>query len=211
MTKQRTMQVLAVAGIATYLGACSYFEADWPAIKDVKDRKRAPDFSLTDADGKPAKLSDYRGKVVVLNFWATWCGPCAVEIPWFIQFQKEYKDRDFTVLGVSEDEDGWKSVRPFMAREKVNYRMTVASELVTQQYGGVEQLPTTFLIDREGRVAGTHLGLVSMNTYRHEITTLLGESYKDPNDTKNPVVSDSRMPAGAGADLSWTGRLRASD
>src|SRR5580658_9276819 len=118
MTRQRIVQVVAVAGIAAYLAACSVFEADWPSIKDEKDRKPAPDFALTDADGKVAKLSDYRGKVVLLNFWATWCGPCEVEIPWFIQFQKEYRDRDFAVLGVSEDEDGWKQVKPFIAREK---------------------------------------------------------------------------------------------
>jgi peroxiredoxin len=189
MTKQRIVQVLAVAGIAAYLAACSVFEADWPSIKDEKDRKPAPDFALTDADGKVAKLSDYRGKVVLLNFWATWCGPCEVEIPWFIQFQKEYQGRDFAVLGVSEDEDGWKSVKPFVAREKVNYRMVIASELVGQQYGGIGALPTSFLIDREGRVAGSHQGLVSMDTYRHEILTLLGS----PKNEKSPLVSDNRV------------------
>jgi peroxiredoxin len=205
MTKQRLVQVLAVAGIAGYLAACSYFESDWPAIKAEKDRKPAPDFALTDADGKLAKLSDYRGKVVLLNFWATWCGPCEVEIPWFIQFQREYKDRDFAVLGVSADEDGWKSVKPFVAREKVNYRMVIASELVSQQYGGIDHLPTTFLIDREGRVAGYHEGLVSMNTYRKEILTLL----EGPKNEKNPVLSDSRLPDGPGADLVRPGRFRA--
>lgn len=199
MTRQRVVKVLAVAGIAVYLGACSYFESDWPAIKAEKDRRPAPDFTLTDANGNAAKLSDYRGKVVLLNFWATWCGPCAVEIPWFVQFQREYQGRDFVVLGVSEDEDGWKSVKPYAAREKINYPLMVATELVTQQYGGINQLPTTFMIDREGRVASSHLGLVSMNTYRQEILTLLG----DAKNEKNPVVSDSSLPAGA-----WAGLLR---
>jgi peroxiredoxin len=201
MTKQRVVQLALVAGIAVYLGACSYFEADWPAIKAEKDRRPAPDFTLADANGNPAKLSASRGKVVLLNFWATWCGPCAVEIPWFIQFQREYKDRDFVVLGISEDEDGWKAVRPYVAREKINYPVMIATELVTQQYGGIDHLPTTFLIDREGRVASSHLGLVSMNTYRQEILTLLG----DANHDKNPVVSENRLPAGA-----WAGLLRPS-
>ena len=178
------------AGIAAYLASCSFYEADWPALKDAKDRKNAPDFTLTDGEGKSVKLTDYRGKVVLLNFWATWCGPCEEEIPWFVQFEKEYKGRDFAVLGVSEDEDGWKSVRPFVAREKVNYRMAIASELVSQQYGGIDALPTTFMIDRDGRVAASHTGLVSMKTYREEITRLLGEPHKDLKNDKNPVVSE---------------------
>ena len=197
MTKQRVFQIVGVAGIALYFAACSYYESDWPAIKAEKDRKAAPDFTLADADGKAVKLSDYRGKVVLLNFWATWCGPCEVEIPWFIQFQREYKDRDFAVLGVSEDEDGWKAVKPFVAREKINYRTMITTELVSQQYGGIDHLPTTFMIDREGRVASSHLGLVSMNTYRQEIQTLLGDSKND----KTPAVSLNRLPAAGWAAL----------
>jgi peroxiredoxin len=125
-----------------------------------------------------------------------------VEIPWFIQFQREYKDRDFVVLGVSEDEDGWKSVRPFMAQEKINYPVMIANELISQQYGGIDHLPTTFMIDREGRVASSHMGLVSMNTYRKEILTLLG----DATNEKTPVVSDNRLPAGVWAGLRRPGR-----
>ena len=202
MTKQRLLQIAAVTGIAAYLAACSYFESDWPSIKAENERKPAPNFTLTGADGNPAKLSDYHGKVVLLNFWATWCGPCQVEIPWFIQFQREYKDRDFVVLGVSEDEDGWKAVRPYVAREKINYPVMIANELVTQQYGGIDHLPTTFMIDRQGRVASSHEGLVSMNTYRKEILTLLGNATND----KTPVVSDSRLPAGVWAGLRRPGR-----
>jgi peroxiredoxin len=182
---KRALQLLAIAGIAAYLASCSFYEAEWPAVKDEKDRKKAPDFALKDANGNVAKLSDYRGKVVLLNFWATWCGPCEIEIPWFVEFQQQYKDRDFAVLGVSLDEDGWKSVKPFMAREKLNYRVMVTSEEVDQLYGGVESLPTTFVIDREGRVASSHVGLAGKNTYRKEILKLL----ESPKHETSPLVS----------------------
>jgi peroxiredoxin len=201
ITKRRLFQVLAVAGIAAYLASCSFFEADWPAIKPEKDRKKAPEFALQDADGKTVKLSDYSGKVVLLNFWATWCGPCEIEIPWFIKFQQEYKDRDFVVLGVSADEDGWKSVKPFVAREKLNYPVVITSAMVNELYGGIRSLPTSFVIDREGRVASSHVGLVSMNTYRQEILTLLGKQMGSTKNETSPMVSDSRLHPSPGADV----------
>jgi len=198
---KRTLQYLAIAAIAGYLAACSFYSAEWPSIKEEKDRKKAPEFVLKDANGQDVKLSDYRGKVVLLNFWATWCGPCEVEIPWFIDFQREYKDRDFAVLGLSLDDDGWTSVRPFLAREKLNYRVMVTSEEVDQLYGGVNSLPTTFVLDREGRVATSHVGLISKNTYRQEILTLLGSPKNE-----NPPVSSNRPPDLLRADLFRPGR-----
>ncbi|HEY1756886.1 MAG TPA: TlpA disulfide reductase family protein [Bryobacteraceae bacterium] len=202
VTKKRTLQFLAIAGIAVYLASCSFYSTEWPSVKDEKDRKKAPEFVLKDASGQDVKLSDYHGKVVLLNFWATWCGPCEVEIPWFIDFQREYKDRDFAVLGVSLDEDGWKSVRPFVANEKVNYRVMVTTEQVDQLYGGVDSLPTTFIIDREGRVASSHVGLASKNTYRKEILTLLNDSHK----TERGAVSSIKGPlAFATFGAAWVG------
>src|SRR5579884_3711664 len=137
MTKRHLFQAVAIAGIAAYLAACTFYEADRPSLKAEKDRKQAPDFALKDADGELVKLSDYKGKVVLLNFWATWCGPCQVEIPWFIKFQREYKDKDFVVLGVSDDDDGWKAVRPFISSEHINYRVLMANEQVALLYGGI--------------------------------------------------------------------------
>jgi peroxiredoxin len=201
IASKRALQFLAIAGIAAYLASCSFYSADWPSVKEEKDRKKAPEFTLKDATGEVVKLSDYRGKVVLLNFWATWCGPCEIEIPWFIEFQREYKDRDFAVLGVSLDEDGWKSVRPFVLREKVNYRVMITSEMVDQLYGGVDSLPTTFVIDREGRVASSHIGLASKNTYRQEILTLLGS----PKHESSPISFNS-PPSVLRADLFRPGR-----
>ena len=144
-----------------------------PEPKLVDKRNQAPDFELTDADGRKVKLSDYKGKVVLLNFWATWCGPCKLEIPWFKDFEKRYKDQGFAVLGVSMDEDGWDAVKPYVQDKQVNYRVMMATELVAQMYGGVEALPTTFVIDREGKIASTHVGLVMKKDYEDEIVELL--------------------------------------
>jgi peroxiredoxin len=141
-------------------------------MKPATQRKAAPEFSLKDANGKTVLLSEYRGKVVLLNFWATWCGPCKVEIPWFIEFERRHKDQGFAVVGISMDEDGWPAVRPFIAEAGINYRILMGDDSVSQLYGGVESLPTTFILDRDGRIAATHLGLVSKSIYEHDLTEL---------------------------------------
>jgi cytochrome c biogenesis protein CcmG/thiol:disulfide interchange protein DsbE len=151
----------------------SYVKA---AVQPESERKVAPDFALKDVTGKTVKLSDYRGKVVLLNFWATWCEPCQVEIPWFIEFQKSYKDRDFVVLGASLDDDGWDSVKPYIEKRKINYRMVIANEDLSGKYGGIENLPTSFVIDRQGRIAAAHVGLVSKSRYENDILNLLDEN-----------------------------------
>src|SRR5262249_35842505 len=159
-------------GCAAFFAGCTGTNVR-AAVTAEKDRKAAPDFELKDATGKNVKLSDFKGKVVLLNFWATWCGPCKIEIPWFIDFQQQYKDRDFVILGVSMDDDGWKSVKPYIELKKINYRVMIGTEELSTLYGGVDALPTTFMIDREGRVASRHDGLVSKSDYVSEIQDLL--------------------------------------
>jgi cytochrome c biogenesis protein CcmG/thiol:disulfide interchange protein DsbE len=136
-------------------------------------RKAAPDFTLQDASGAQVKLSQLRGKVVLLNFWATWCGPCQLEIPWFVEFEQQFRSNGLEVVGISMDEDGWKVVKPFVSEKKINYRVLLGNDSIGQLYGGVENLPTTYLIDRDGKVAFVHVGLAGKNEYRDEIEKLL--------------------------------------
>ncbi|HEY4360401.1 MAG TPA: TlpA disulfide reductase family protein [Bryobacteraceae bacterium] len=158
-----SLKMLAVAALATGLVAtlagCAHREAVKPG----------PDFSLKDSNGQNVKLSEYRGQVVLLNFWATWCGPCKVEIPWFMEFQRKYKDQKFAVLGVSMDDDGWDGVRKYINEHKFNYRVVIGDDMTGKQFGGVEDLPTTFILDRSGHVAVKHVGLVSKEIYEGEI------------------------------------------
>ena len=160
----------ALAITYTYAPTSGKIELD-PAEKRVA----AVDFKLMDSDGKEVKLSDYKGKVVLLNFWATWCGPCEVEIPWFKEFEQTYKDRGFAVLGVSEDDEGWPTVRPFMKALAMNYRIVLDDRKMPPPYKDIESLPTSYLIDRQGRIAVQHTGLVSKDTYKNGLEKLLAD------------------------------------
>jgi peroxiredoxin len=176
MSMPKLVQRLAFAAmLALLIASCSKPTPTSGKLPSSSDRKPAPAFTLKDSSGAAVKLADYKGKVVLMNFWATWCGPCEVEIPWFVEFEQKYKDRNFAVLGVSFDDDGWISVRPYMASHKINYRMTIGSDQLSQMYGGVDSLPTSFIIDRSGRIAVTHVGLVDKRDYQDEILKLLDD------------------------------------
>jgi peroxiredoxin len=142
-------------------------------LKAADSRNAAPEFELKDSTGKSVKLSDYKGKVVILNFWATWCAPCKIEIPWFVEFEQKHKDQGFAVLGVSLDDEGWDVVRGYMQKAKINYRVLMGTDEVARLYGGVDALPTTFVLDRQGKIAATHVGLVSKSQYQNDIEQLL--------------------------------------
>jgi len=173
------LRVSSALAIALLVGCFIYFNSPAPRparsapVKPDKDRHVAPDFALKDVNGKTVRLSDYRGKVVLLDFWATWCSPCQIEIPWFVDLERKNKDKGFAVLGVSMDDDGWESVKPFLAELRVNYRVVIGDSETAQLYGGVDALPTTFLIDRGGKIAAVHVGLADRRDFEDGVQQLL--------------------------------------
>jgi peroxiredoxin len=171
------LQFSAVIGAAMLAAClfqgCSTSSVRAASVKPDSERKPAPDFALKDTNGKTVHLSDYKGKVVVLDFFATWCGPCKIEIPWFTEMERKNKDKGFAVLGVSMDDEGWEVVKPFLADLGVNYRVVIGNDATAGMYGGVEALPTTFVIDKEGRIAAVHVGLASKKDFEDSIEQLL--------------------------------------
>jgi cytochrome c biogenesis protein CcmG/thiol:disulfide interchange protein DsbE len=166
----------AVVVFCAFLAACSNAPRTAKAadVKSTSERKVAPDFALKDANGTTVHLSDYKGKVVLLDFWATWCGPCKIEIPWFMDFEQQLKNRGFAVLGVSMDEGGWPEVKPYIEEHKINYRIVLGDDTLEKSYGSLDALPTTLLIDRSGKIAAVHVGIEKgKNEIREEIEHLL--------------------------------------
>ena len=141
----------------------------------LKEGQTAPDFSLKDAQGAAVRLSAYKGKVVLLDFWATWCGGCKVEIPWFMEFENQYQSRGLRVIGVSMDDDGWKVVKPFVEAKKMNYTVVIGNEDLAERYGGVDSMPTTLLIGRDGKIAAIHVGLTDKGIFEKKIAELLAK------------------------------------
>ena len=144
------------------------------ALEPASARKLAPEFSLQDSSGKTATLKDYRGRVVLLDFWATWCHGCKEEIPWFVDFHHKYEAKGLTVVGVSLDGDGWKVVKPFIAEKKVPYRILLGDDATAQRFG-IENMPDTYLIDRQGRIAATYKGLVDKDNFETNLRALLAQ------------------------------------
>jgi cytochrome c biogenesis protein CcmG, thiol:disulfide interchange protein DsbE len=136
-------------------------------------RLSAPDFSLPDLNGKPLALSDYRGKVVLLDFWATWCDPCRDEIPRFVALQEKYRDRGFQIIGISID-DSPEPVRQFQQQFRMNYPIVMGNAKVAELYGGILGLPVAFLIGPDGRIAAKHLGATDVSVFEKEIVSMLG-------------------------------------
>ena len=136
----------------------------------------APDFELASLDGGNVKLSSLRGKAVLLNFWATYCGPCKVEMPWFVELQKEYGPQGFQIVGVAMDDASTDDITKFAKELGVNYPILLGKEAVGLSYGGVNVLPTTFFLDRNGKVIAREFGLQSRSVFVDHIKEALRAS-----------------------------------
>ena len=137
--------------------------------------KAAPDFSLPTPTGQTMKLSDFQGKAVLLNFWATWCEPCKVEMPWFVDLQKKYGPQGLQVIGVAMDDASPGDISAFAQKMGVNYPILIGKEEVGAQYGGIDYLPSTYYISRNGKVIDHAFGLVSRSEIEANIEKALGQ------------------------------------
>jgi len=136
----------------------------------------APDFTLTSLDGHTVHLSDYRGKAVLLNFWATWCEPCKIEMPWFVELQNRYASDGLQVLGVAMDDASEEDIAKFVKEMGVNYPIVVGKEGVGSAYGGVQFLPETFYIGRDGKVISSAFGLKGRGEIEANVKKALASS-----------------------------------
>ncbi len=159
--------------VAAVCGAAAKAPQGGNVIRFVRNPDAAPDFQLTGLDGKPLSLESARGKVVLLNFWATWCGPCRAEIPDLIALQERYAGK-LQIIGLMVDEDDAGVVKQVVARTGINYPVAMTSPETRIKYGGITALPTSFVLDTQGRVVQKHEGLRNPALYEMEIRALLG-------------------------------------
>jgi len=135
----------------------------------------APDFVLPDLENKPVKLSDFEGQVRIIDFWATWCPPCREEIPHFQALHEQYGDNGLTVIGISLDQNGTEAVIPFGRKMKMTYTSVIGNPEVVQAYGGIQYIPTTFMIDKRGLIFRKYVGYTDLATLEGDVKTLLAQ------------------------------------
>jgi cytochrome c biogenesis protein CcmG/thiol:disulfide interchange protein DsbE len=164
---------MARALIAIILGLCIVLLSAGTAVSQ-NPGSAAPQFSLKDINGKEVSLSDFKGKVVILDFWATWCGPCRSEIPDFIALQKKYGGKGLQVIGISVDKDK-NALSKFYKDNGMNYPVALTDGAVESKYGGIRGIPTTFIIDKSGKIVKKYVGATSKEQFEGDIKPLLGK------------------------------------
>jgi len=167
------------------------------AIKMVGDVQGmpAPDFALQSLDGSQVKLSDFRGKAVLLNFWATWCPPCKVEMPWFEDLQKQYAKDGLVVLGVAMDDSEPATIAKFASELGVNYQVLLGTDKVSDDYGDVQYLPTTFYIGRDGAIVDKMTGLLDRKEIEQAVKKTLSTNYTSSSAPQNQAKAEAKAVA----------------
>jgi thiol-disulfide isomerase/thioredoxin len=161
------------AAAASNADATAADQGERLALRFFRNPATAPAFKVRDLDGRELSAASLRGKVVILNFWATWCPPCRAEIPDLIALQEKYRDH-LVVIGVSEDEGGPEVVRQFVARQKINYPIVMMTAELEKMFPGISALPTSFILDRESRIVQKHVGMLTPRTTEYETRSLAG-------------------------------------
>ncbi len=177
-TPRRIVAFLVASALATAAQAPTAhpLPTDPPTTRDTLipavERRSVPDITLTDSDGKTFPLASTRGQVVILNFWATWCGGCKFELPYFVDYDEKYRARGLVTLGISMDDGGFATVKPFWAKNRIPYPTAIGNEALSKQLG-LTGMPFTLLIDRRGRIAIAHAGVLDRQDFDQHIQQLL--------------------------------------
>jgi peroxiredoxin len=200
MRNTRVKILLAALGCAVF-AACAAAATVQAVLKSPGARTEAPSFRLADASGRTEQLTDYGGKVVLLNFWATDCGGCRLEIPWLVDIDKAFQNKSVAVIGISMDisyedlknaTEAWAKVKPFVASHQITYPILMGDNEGVKRYQ-IQALPVSYLIDNRGRVAAVYVGLIDRENVKANINTLLAENsgwryQKDDPVTKKKIV-----------------------
>jgi len=168
--------IATTVGIAAVTIATVWLGENYSVAQDAKpieSAKPAPGWELSDLDGKTVRSSDFKDKVVILDFWATWCPPCRAEIPGFVELQKKYQAQGLRVVGVSVDQASAETVKAFAQKSGINYPVVLADTNIVDAFGGIDGLPTTFIIDANGRIVKRHLGFTEKSDFESDIKPLL--------------------------------------
>ncbi|HTV15425.1 MAG TPA: TlpA disulfide reductase family protein [Acidobacteriaceae bacterium] len=172
MNRSASLSLAVLLVLPAAFAAAHPATAASPHLVPAAARQSAPSFTLTDVQGKTVSLAQFRGQVVLLDFWAVDCGGCKIEIPWYVQFSHDYRARGLALIGLDMYGESPAVIRAFMAKAHMDYPVAVGTDAIGHRFG-VTALPRTLLIDREGRIAAAHTGIVDRAQFQSDIRALL--------------------------------------